>query len=84
VYVSVSVRLCVCKGECPSICMTAVRIQVNFVMIPREVRIRQHKLTRIVVIKIFAINLYHHSHFLAAPLISQLFIAWIPFKFLLY
>ena len=27
----------------------------------------------IVVIKIFAINVYHHSHFLAAPLISQLF-----------
>ena len=27
----------------------------------------------IVAIKIFAFNLYHHSHFLAIPLISQLF-----------
>ena len=40
--------------------------------------LRQHKLTWIVVIKIFAINLYHHSHFLAAPFISQLFSRW-PF-----
>jgi len=38
-------------------------IQVNFVQIPG---MRQHKLTWIFAIKIFAINLYHHSHFLAA------------------
>ena len=36
------------------------------------------KFTWIVVIKIFAINLYYHSHFLATPLISQLFSHW-PF-----
>ena len=41
--------------------------QVNFVLIPSEAGMRQHKLTKIVVIKIFAINLYHHSQFLAAP-----------------
>ena len=49
-------------------------IQVNFVLIPSE----GLKLTWIVVIKIFPINLYHHSHFLAAPFISQLFSYW-PF-----
>ena len=42
-------------------------IQMNFVLIPGEARMRQHKLTRIIVIKIFAINLHHHSHFLADP-----------------
>jgi len=42
-------------------------IQVNFVLIPGEAGMRQHKLTCIVVTKIFAINLYHHSHFSAAP-----------------
>ena len=31
-----------------------------------------------IVIKIFAIKLYHHSHFMAAPFISQLFSHW-PF-----
>ena len=36
-------------------------------LIYSEAGMRQHKLTRIVVIKIFAIDLYHHSHFLAAP-----------------
>jgi len=41
-------------------------IQVNFVLNPSEAGMRQHKLTWIVVIKIFSINLYHHSHFLAA------------------
>ena len=40
---------------------------MNFVLIPSEAGMRQHKLTWIVVIKIFAINLYHHSYFLAAP-----------------
>ena len=39
------VFVCVCKGKCSSICMTAVRIQVNCVLIPSEVRMRQHKLT---------------------------------------
>ena len=42
-------------------------IQVNIVLIPSEAGIRQHKLTWIVVNKIFAINLYHHSHFLTTP-----------------
>jgi len=42
-------------------------IQVNFVLIPSEAGMRQNKLTQIAVIKIFAINLYHHSHFLATP-----------------
>jgi len=32
-------------------------IEMNFVMIPSEAEMRQHKLTNIVVIKIFAINL---------------------------
>jgi len=32
-----------------------------------EVGMRQHKLTQIVVIKIFASNLYHLSQSLAAP-----------------
>ena len=40
-------------------------ILVNFVLIPSIAGMKQHKLTWIV-IKIFAINLYHHSHFLAA------------------
>ena len=44
--------------------MLLITIQVNLVLIPG---MRQHKLTWMVVIKIFAINLYHHSHFLAAP-----------------
>ena len=35
-------------------------------LIPGEVWMRQQKLT-LVVIKIFAINIYRHSHFLAAP-----------------
>jgi len=52
-------------------------IQVNFVLNSSEAGMRQHKLTWIVVIKIFAINLYHHSHFLATPFdISQLFSYW--------
>ena len=42
-------------------------IQVNFVLIRSEAGMRQCKLNWIVVIKIFPINLYHHSHFLAAP-----------------
>ena len=42
-------------------------IWINLLLIPSEAGMRQHKLTRIVVIKIFANNLYHHSHFLAAP-----------------
>jgi len=39
-------------------------IQVNFVLIPSEAAIRN---TNLPVIKTFAINLYNHSHFLAAP-----------------
>ena len=43
-------------------------IQVNFVLIPGEARMRQHKLTWIVDIKIWpSTYVYHHSHFLAAP-----------------
>jgi len=41
--------------------------QVNFVLIPSEAGMRQHKLTSIVVNKIFAIIPYHHSHFLVSP-----------------
>ena len=49
-------------------------IQVDFVMNPSEAEIRHHKwLTWIVAIKIIAINLYHYSYFLAAPLISLFF-----------
>ena len=42
-------------------------VQMNFGLIPGEVRMKQHKLTWITVIKIFVINLYHHRKFLAAP-----------------
>ena len=41
---------------------------VNFVLIPSEAGMRQHKLTWIVVIKIFTINRYHHSHISWPPL----------------
>ena len=41
-------------------------IQVNFVLIPSEAVMRQHKLTWSIVIKIFAINLYHHCHIFVA------------------
>ena len=44
-----------------------VHLDWFFVLIPGEVGMRQQKLTWIVVINFFAINLYHHSHFLAAP-----------------
>jgi len=48
-------------------------IQVNLCcLIPASLGIST-KFTWIIVIKNFAINLYHHSHFLATPLISQLF-----------
>ena len=40
-------------------------IQVNFMLIPSEAEMRQHKLTWIVDCKLFAISLYHYSHFLA-------------------
>ena len=43
-----------------------ITIQVSFVLIPSEAWKRQHKVTWIVGIKLFVINLYHHSHFLAA------------------
>jgi len=46
-------------------------IQVSFVLIPGEAQMKQHRLTWIVVIKIFAINLYHHSRVLAAPFFSH-------------
>jgi len=46
---------------------------MNFVLIPSEAGMSQHKFTWIVVIKIFAINLYHRSHFLATPF---LFLYW--------
>jgi len=36
-------------------------IQVNFMLISSEAGMRKHKLTWIVVTKIFAINLYHHD-----------------------
>ena len=42
-------------------------IQVNFMLSRSEAGMRQHKLTCIFVIKFFAINLYHHNHFLASP-----------------
>jgi len=48
-----------------------ITIQVNLYWF--LVKLGWGYLTWIVVIKIFAINLNHHSHFLAAPLISQLF-----------
>ena len=48
-------------------------IQVNFGLIPSEAGMRQHKLTCIVDNKIFAIYLYHHSHFLTAPFVFTTF-----------
>jgi len=45
-------------------------IQVNFVLIPSEAGMRQHKLTWI---KIFSMT-YHPSHFLAATCISKVFL----------
>jgi len=54
-----------CDGSLMAKCLTA--IQVNFVLIPSEAGMRQHKFIWIVVIKNFALN-YHHSHFLAATL----------------
>ena len=41
-------------------------IQVDSVLIHGEAGMGQQKFTKIVVIEFFAINLYHHSHFLAA------------------
>ena len=45
-------------------------IQDNLCPYPKGI---STKFTWIVAIKIFAINLYYHSHFLATPFISQLF-----------
>ena len=53
--------------------MTKITIQVNFVLIPSEARIKQHKLTWIITIKIFTMNPYHYNHFWVPPSISQLF-----------
>jgi len=44
--------------------MEKILITMIQVINPSEAGMRQH---RIVVIKFFATNLYHHSHFLAAP-----------------
>ena len=45
-------------------------IQVNFVLIPG---MRQHKFTRIVIIKFLSLT-YHRNHFLAASCILRLFL----------
>jgi len=53
--------------------ISTTSIQVNFGLIHSEAGMRQHKLTCIVDNKIFAIYLYHHSHFLTAPFVFTTF-----------